>query len=129
MVGSGRCVEGAGRGAGRRRARRAPARRGPRRGVPRADARCPAGRRRRPALQCSPDHPWVAAHPEWFTTRADGTIAYAENPPKKYQDIYPLSFDNDPEGISAAIRGVLQVWIDHGVTIFRVDNPHTKPLE
>ena len=80
------------------------------------------------ALQCSPDHPWVAAHPEWFTTRVDGSIAYAENPPKKYQDIYPLNFDNDPEGIYAEIRRVLQVWIDHGVTAFRVDNPHTKPL-
>jgi starch synthase (maltosyl-transferring) len=80
------------------------------------------------ALQCSPDHPWVTSHPEWFTTRADGTIAYAENPPKKYQDIYPLNFDNDPEGIYAEIRRVLQVWIDHGVTAFRVDNPHTKPL-
>ncbi|GIG30686.1 alpha-1,4-glucan:maltose-1-phosphate maltosyltransferase [Cellulomonas marina] len=80
------------------------------------------------ALQCSPDHPWVTEHPEWFTTRADGTIAYAENPPKKYQDIYPLNFDNDPEGIAAEIRRVLQVWIDHGVTLFRVDNPHTKPL-
>jgi len=81
------------------------------------------------ALQCSPDHPWVTEHPEWFTTRADGTIAYAENPPKKYQDIYPLNFDNDPEGIYAEIRRVLQVWIDHGVTAFRVDNPHTKPLD
>ena len=81
------------------------------------------------ALQCSPDHPWVREHPEWFTTRADGTIAYAENPPKKYQDIYPLNFDNDPEGIYRAVRDVLQVWIDHGVTIFRVDNPHTKPLD
>ncbi|WP_297083965.1 maltotransferase domain-containing protein, partial [uncultured Demequina sp.] len=80
------------------------------------------------ALQCSPDHPWVTEHPEWFTTRADGTIAYAENPPKKYQDIYPLNFDNDPEGIYQAIRDVLQVWIDAGVTLFRVDNPHTKPL-
>ena len=80
------------------------------------------------ALQCSPDHPWVTEHPEWFTTRADGTIAYAENPPKKYQDIYPLNFDNDPEGIYQAIREVLQVWIDAGVTLFRVDNPHTKPL-
>lgn len=80
------------------------------------------------ALQCSPDHPWVTAHPEWFTTRIDGSIAYAENPPKKYQDIYPLNFDNDPEGIYAEIRRVLQVWIDHGVTAFRVDNPHTKPL-
>ncbi len=80
------------------------------------------------ALQASPDHPWVTEHPEWFTTRADGTIAYAENPPKKYQDIYPLNFDNDPEGIYQEIRRVLQVWIDHGVTAFRVDNPHTKPL-
>ncbi|WP_062463700.1 maltotransferase domain-containing protein [Demequina soli] len=80
------------------------------------------------ALQCSPDHPWVTEHPEWFTTRLDGTIAYAENPPKKYQDIYPLNFDNDPEGIYRAIRDMLQVWIDAGVTLFRVDNPHTKPL-
>ncbi len=80
------------------------------------------------ALQCSPDHPWVTEHPEWFTTRLDGTIAYAENPPKKYQDIYPLNFDNDPEGIYIAIRDMLQVWIDAGVTLFRVDNPHTKPL-
>ncbi|MBO1750834.1 alpha-1,4-glucan--maltose-1-phosphate maltosyltransferase [Actinotalea sp. BY-33] len=80
------------------------------------------------ALQCSPDHPWVTEHPEWFTTRIDGTIAYAENPPKKYQDIYPLNFDNDPEGIYHEVRRVLQVWIDHGVTAFRVDNPHTKPL-
>ena len=81
------------------------------------------------ALQCAPDHPWVTEHPEWFTTRADGTIAFAENPPKKYQDIYPLNFDNDPEGIYAEIRRVMQVWIDHGVKIFRVDNPHTKPVE
>ncbi|QTE31560.1 alpha-1,4-glucan--maltose-1-phosphate maltosyltransferase [Pengzhenrongella sicca] len=81
------------------------------------------------ALQCSPDHPWVTEHPEWFTTRADGTIAYAENPPKKYQDIYPVNFDNDPAGIYAEVRRVVQVWIDHGVTAFRVDNPHTKPLE
>nr|WP_222593194.1 alpha-1,4-glucan--maltose-1-phosphate maltosyltransferase [Cellulomonas composti] len=81
------------------------------------------------ALQCSPDHPWVSTHPEWFTTRLDGTIAYAENPPKKYQDIYPLNFDNDPVGLAHEIRRVLQVWIDHGVTAFRVDNPHTKPLD
>ncbi|WP_157419932.1 alpha-1,4-glucan--maltose-1-phosphate maltosyltransferase [Actinomadura kijaniata] len=80
------------------------------------------------ALQCSPDHPWVGEHPEWFTTRADGTIAYAENPPKKYQDIYPLNFDNDPEGIYAEILRVLRHWMDHGVRIFRVDNPHTKPV-
>lgn len=81
------------------------------------------------ALQCSPDHPWVTEHPEWFTTRADGTIAYAENPPKKYQDIYPLNFDNDPEGIYVAIRDMLELWVEHGVTLFRVDNPHTKPLD
>ena len=81
------------------------------------------------ALQCAPDHPWVSSHPEWFSTRADGTIAHAENPPKKYEDIYPLNFDNDPAGIYAEVRRVIQVWIDHGVTIFRVDNPHTKPLE
>jgi starch synthase (maltosyl-transferring) len=81
------------------------------------------------ALNCAPDHPWVSAHPEWFTMRADGTIACAENPPKKYEDVYPLNFDNDPAGIYAAVRAVIQVWIDHGVTIFRVDNPHTKPLQ
>ena len=80
------------------------------------------------ALQASPDHPWVQTHPELFTTRADGTIAYAENPPKKYQDIYPLNFDNDPAGAYAEVRRVVQVWIDHGVKIFRVDNPHTKPV-
>lgn len=80
------------------------------------------------ALQCSPDHPWVREHPDWFTTRADGTIAYAENPPKKYQDIYPLNFDNDPEGIYAAVRGLIELWASHGVDVFRVDNPHTKPL-
>lgn len=81
------------------------------------------------ALQCSPDHPWVTEHPEWFTTRADGSIAYAENPPKKYQDIYPLNFDNDPEGIYAEIERIVRLWISHGVTAFRVDNPHTKPLD
>ncbi|MCF2706603.1 DUF3416 domain-containing protein [Arcanobacterium haemolyticum] len=80
------------------------------------------------ALQCSPDHPWLTEHPEWFTTRADGTIAYAENPPKKYQDIYPLNFDNDPEGIYDEIVRILKLWVSHGVTIFRVDNPHTKPV-
>jgi starch synthase (maltosyl-transferring) len=80
------------------------------------------------ALQCSPDHPWVAEHPEWFTVRADGSIAYAENPPKKYQDIYPLNFDNDPEGLSHAVLDVVRHWMDHGVRIFRVDNPHTKPV-
>ncbi len=80
------------------------------------------------ALQCAPDHPWVSSHPEWFTTRADGSIAYAENPPKKYQDIYPLNFDNDFEGLSRECLRVLRHWISHGVRIFRVDNPHTKPL-
>jgi starch synthase (maltosyl-transferring) len=80
------------------------------------------------ALQAAPDHPWVSAHPEWFTTRADGTIAYAENPPKKYQDIYPLNFDNDPEGLYAEVERVVRYWMSHGIRIFRVDNPHTKPL-
>ncbi|WP_283134092.1 alpha-1,4-glucan--maltose-1-phosphate maltosyltransferase [Rhizohabitans arisaemae] len=80
------------------------------------------------ALQCSPDHPWVKEHPEWFTIRADGTIAYAENPPKKYQDIYPLNFDTDPEGIYAEVKRVVKYWMDHDVRIFRVDNPHTKPV-
>ncbi|MCL2090803.1 MAG: alpha-1,4-glucan--maltose-1-phosphate maltosyltransferase [Micrococcales bacterium] len=80
------------------------------------------------ALQCSPDHPWVTTHPQWFAHRADGTIAYAENPPKKYQDIYPLYFDADPKGLRTEIRRVIDLWIDHGVTLFRVDNPHTKPL-
>lgn len=81
------------------------------------------------ALQCSPDHPWVKDHPEWFKHRPDGTIAYAENPPKKYQDIYPLIFDQDYRGLYNAVRDVIQKWIDHGVTIFRVDNPHTKPVQ
>nr|WP_152602202.1 alpha-1,4-glucan--maltose-1-phosphate maltosyltransferase [Cryobacterium roopkundense] len=81
------------------------------------------------ALQASPDHPWVAEHPEWFTTLPDGTIAYAENPPKKYQDIYPINFDNDPAGIRAEALRILRHWITLGVTIFRVDNPHTKPLD
>jgi len=80
------------------------------------------------ALNASPDHPWVKEHPEWFTRRADGSIAYAENPPKKYQDIYPLNFDNDPEGIYPEILRIVRLWMDHGVRIFRVDNPHTKPL-
>lgn len=80
------------------------------------------------ALQASPDHPWVKAHPEWFKQRADGSIAYAENPPKKYQDIYPLYFDQDPEGLYAEILRVVRFWMSHGVRIFRVDNPHTKPV-
>jgi starch synthase (maltosyl-transferring) len=80
------------------------------------------------ALNASPDHPWVKEHPEWFTTRADGSIAYAENPPKKYQDIYNFNFDNDPEGILAEFDRIVRLWMSHGVRIFRVDNPHTKPL-
>jgi starch synthase (maltosyl-transferring) len=81
------------------------------------------------ALQCSPDHPWVKEHPDWFHVRPDGTIAYAENPPKKYQDIYPLNFwCADRDGLWAACRDVLLHWIEHGVKIFRVDNPHTKPM-
>lgn len=80
------------------------------------------------ALQCSPDHPWVTSHPEWFTHRGDGSIAYAENPPKKYQDIYPLNFDNDADGLYDEIERIVLGWIDTGVHIFRVDNPHTKPV-
>ncbi|NLU83946.1 maltotransferase domain-containing protein [Rhodococcus sp. HNM0569] len=79
------------------------------------------------ALQCAPDHPWAREHPEWFTVLPDGTIAYAENPPKKYQDIYPVNFDRDPDGIYAEVLRVVRHWIAAGVEIFRVDNPHTKP--
>ncbi|WP_246209962.1 alpha-1,4-glucan--maltose-1-phosphate maltosyltransferase [Nocardioides piscis] len=80
------------------------------------------------ALQAAPDHPWVTSHPQFFTTRADGTIAYAENPPKKYQDIYPINFDNDAPGICREVLRIVRHWMSHGVRIFRVDNPHTKPL-
>jgi starch synthase (maltosyl-transferring) len=84
------------------------------------------------ALQCSPDHPWLDAHPEWFRHRADGSIAYAENPPKKYQDIVPLEFwperEEDRVALWEACLGILETWIDRGVTVFRVDNPHTKPV-
>ncbi|MFK0122536.1 alpha-1,4-glucan--maltose-1-phosphate maltosyltransferase [Streptomyces nigra] len=80
------------------------------------------------ALQCSPDHPWVSKHPEWFHHRPDGTIAYAENPPKKYQDIYPIAFDADMDGLVAETLRILRHWMGHGVRIFRVDNPHTKPV-
>ncbi|WP_426568590.1 alpha-1,4-glucan--maltose-1-phosphate maltosyltransferase [Streptomyces canus] len=80
------------------------------------------------ALQCSPDHPWVQKHPEWFHHRPDGTIAYAENPPKKYQDIYPIAFDADMDGLVAETVRVLRHWMSYGVRIFRVDNPHTKPV-
>ncbi len=79
------------------------------------------------ALQAAPDHPWAAEHPEWFTVLPDGSIAYAENPPKKYQDIYPVNFDNDPAGCYAEVLRVVRHWAAHGVRIFRVDNPHTKP--
>ena len=80
------------------------------------------------ALQCSPDHPWVKQHPNWFRTKPDGTIAFAENPPKKYQDIYPIDFNADMEGIEAETERIMDLWIKAGVTIFRVDNPHTKPV-
>jgi len=84
------------------------------------------------ALQCSPDHPWVSEHPEWFHQRPDGTIKYAENPPKKYQDIYPINFwpakDADRAALWQACKDILDHWIGHGIRIFRVDNPHTKPL-
>ncbi|MBV9089626.1 MAG: alpha-1,4-glucan--maltose-1-phosphate maltosyltransferase [Mycobacteriaceae bacterium] len=79
------------------------------------------------ALQCAPDHPWARQHRKWFTELPDGTIAYAENPPKKYQDIYPLNFDNDPSGLYEEVLRVVRHWMDHGVKVFRVDNPHTKP--
>ncbi len=79
------------------------------------------------AFQCTPDHPWVTEHPEWFAHRADGTIQYAENPPKKYQDIYPIDFESsDWKALWRGLAGVIQFWIDQGITIFRVDNPHTK---
>ncbi len=81
------------------------------------------------ALQCSPDHPWVKEHPEWFSVRPDGSIAYAENPPKVYEDIVPFDFDSpDAPALYAACKGILDHWIDHGVRVFRVDNPHTKPV-
>ncbi|MDU7599665.1 maltotransferase domain-containing protein [Corynebacterium marquesiae] len=79
------------------------------------------------ALQASPDHPWASSHPEFFTVLPDGSIAYAENPPKKYQDIYPLNFDNAPEAIYHEIYESLMIWVEAGVSTFRVDNPHTKP--
>ncbi|MBA3288357.1 MAG: alpha-1,4-glucan--maltose-1-phosphate maltosyltransferase [Acidimicrobiia bacterium] len=79
------------------------------------------------AFQCTPDHPWVTEHPEWFAHRPDGSIQYAENPPKKYQDIYPLDFESsDWQGLWTALADVIRFWIEHGVTVFRVDNPHTK---
>jgi starch synthase (maltosyl-transferring) len=81
------------------------------------------------AFQCSPDHPWVKEHPEWFIMRPDGTIQYAENPPKKYQDIYPLNFESTNwQELWDALYGVFKFWVDRGVRVFRVDNPHTKAL-
>jgi starch synthase (maltosyl-transferring) len=81
------------------------------------------------ALQCSPDHPWVREHPQWFKHRPDGSIRYAENPPKRYQDIYPIDFDTeDRAALWNALRDVVLFWVGHGVTVFRVDNPHTKPI-
>ena len=80
------------------------------------------------ALQCSPDHPWVKEHPEWFFIRPDGTIKYAENPPKKYEDIYPINFWCDQrQALWDACRDIFLFWIEQGVRTFRVDNPHTKP--
>jgi starch synthase (maltosyl-transferring) len=82
------------------------------------------------AIQCSPDHPWVREHPEWFFHRPDGTIKYAENPPKKYQDIYPVNFfGRDPQPLWEEMRRIVEFWISHGVRTFRVDNPHTKPVK
>jgi starch synthase (maltosyl-transferring) len=79
------------------------------------------------AFQCSPDHPWVGEHPEWFRHRPDGSVQYAENPPKKYQDIYPLDFEtSDSQGLWKALKGVFDHWIEEGIRMFRVDNPHTK---
>src|SRR5262249_30095113 len=81
------------------------------------------------AIQCSPDHPWVREHPEWFHHRPDGSIKYAENPPKEYQDIYPLNFDGPAApALMRELKKVVLFWIGHGVHIFRVDNPHTKPV-
>ena len=81
------------------------------------------------AIQCSPDHPWLLEHPEWFHRRPDGTLKYAENPPKRYQDIYNLNFDcDDWRGLWKALRDVVLFWVAHGIAVFRVDNPHTKPL-
>jgi starch synthase (maltosyl-transferring) len=81
------------------------------------------------AIQCSPDHPWLKEHPEWFNRRPDGTLKYAENPPKRYQDIYNVNFESeDWKGLWNALRDVVLTWVERGVTVFRVDNPHTKPV-
>jgi len=81
------------------------------------------------AIQCSPDHPWLKQHPEWFYRRPDGTLKYAENPPKRYQDIYNVNFEcEDWKGLWEALRDIVLLWVSRGVTVFRVDNPHTKPV-
>ena len=81
------------------------------------------------AIQCSADHPWLTEHPEWFNRRPDGTLKYAENPPKRYQDIYNVNWDcEDWQGLWQALLDVVRYWVDHGVRVFRVDNPHTKPV-
>src|SRR6202035_840191 len=82
------------------------------------------------AIQCSPDHPWLKQHPEWFRWRRDGSLRFAENPPKKYEDIVNVEFyaDGEVPELWAALRDVVVFWIEHGVKLFRVDNPHTKPL-
>jgi starch synthase (maltosyl-transferring) len=81
------------------------------------------------AIQCSPDHPWLKEHPEWFNRRPDGTLKYAENPPKKYQDIYNVNFESeDWQGLWQALLDVVLFWVERGITVFRVDNPHTKPV-
>jgi starch synthase (maltosyl-transferring) len=81
------------------------------------------------AIQCSPDHPWLEQHPEWFNRRSDGTLKYAENPPKRYQDIYNVNFESeDWQGLWQALLGVVLHWVGRGITVFRVDNPHTKPV-
>jgi starch synthase (maltosyl-transferring) len=80
------------------------------------------------AIQCSADHPWLTEHPEWFNRRPDGTLKYAENPPKRYQDIYNVNWDTeDWQGLWEALLEIVRYWVDHGVRVFRVDNPHTKP--
>jgi starch synthase (maltosyl-transferring) len=81
------------------------------------------------AFQCAPDHPYVKEHPDWFKQRPDGSIQYAENPPKKYQDIYPFNFESDDwKGLWEELKSVFLFWMDHGIFIFRIDNPHTKPI-
>src|SRR4029079_16748824 len=81
------------------------------------------------AIQCSADHPWLTEHPEWFFRRPDGTLKYAENPPKKYQDIYNVDFDcDDWQALWTALHDVVRLWVDRGVRVFRVENPHAKAL-